>query len=99
SPEEGQHDAAVAAVKAWPVGARVNRWAERRPALTASARDVVSEGRSGRGNGPRRTRKLRASGLWYEGDLGRLVLPWRATRDDRVGEDEQLSGAGNECAL
>jgi hypothetical protein len=50
---DGLEDGIVlAAVKAWPGEKECEVTAERRPSLTASARDAVAMTRSGRRNGP-----------------------------------------------
>src|SRR5215467_2434258 len=79
----------------------------RRPSLTGSARGVMDRGRSGRRNGapvePRNKRedlaneRRLASRGTSTGDRARFPRP--AAGDHRVGEDQQLAGAGDDRNL
>src|SRR6185312_14364951 len=76
--------------------------AERRPTLTASARGISAPAGRDEETACGRTKKRESrSCLRLRYWLGRTCLrgPWRTTSHDRVGEDEQLSGAGNEGNL
>src|SRR5271169_4550805 len=78
--------------------------AERRPSLTASARDVVGDGRSGRRNGTSvEPRNAKGSARLRYRDRGggrrRFAVPRSAAGHDGIGKDEQLPGAGDERAF
>src|ERR1041385_1602622 len=72
---------------------------ERRPSLTASARDVVRVASRDEERCFGRTKNPDSGGRGICSSNGLLLLPGRAARHDGVDENKQLPGAGDQRAL